>query len=258
MNNDIEQFFNDIENAKRMISNDTIWFRGHSDTNFKLTPTILRNGYKTHEMNFFYDYKTHAAFLNNKFKSNWDTLLDMQHYGLPTRLLDWTLSLGTALFFALKDNPKSPCIWLLSPFKLNEVSTSRKIVYDTTVITDKSHDADDFTLYKLFTKESRIEIPFAIQPPHENPRIAAQRGMFTVQGSSDLPLEELCPHALKKIEIPQNLIHSLKHHLLTLGIDYFSLFPDHYGLTKYLINKVNIEKSIGLETHINYSDDNLK
>lgn len=238
MNNDLEQFFINIENKQKEINNNPIWYRGHSDTNYKLIPTILRNGYNSYERSLFYDYKTHASFLNKVSKSNWDTLLDMQHYGLPTRLLDWTTSLGTALFFAIKDNPKSPCIWLLSPHDLNYISTKDTMIYDISVVADNAQNNDDLRLFSLFTKQSRIEKPFSIQPPHSNPRIAAQRGMFTVQGSLESPLEELCPNVLKKIEIPVSIISSLKKHLTNLGIDDFSVFPDHYGLKNYLINQI--------------------
>lgn len=240
MNNELEQFFIDIENKKQEINNNPVWYRGHSDTNYKLIPSVLRNDYNSHELSLFYDYKTHASFLNNGPKNNWDTLLDMQHYGLPTRLLDWTSSLGTALFFAIKDNPKSPCIWLLSPFDLNNISTKEPMIYDTSVIPDKAENDDNFRLFSLLTKKSTIELPFAIQPPHNNSRIAAQRGMFTVQGSLESPLEELCPKVLKKIEIPLKIIPSLKKHLTSLGIDDFSVFPDHYGLTSYLINNIKL------------------
>lgn len=33
--------------------------------------------------------------------SEWETLIDMQNYGVPTRLLDWMSNLGIALYFAL-------------------------------------------------------------------------------------------------------------------------------------------------------------
>jgi hypothetical protein len=32
--------------------------------------------------------------------NDWHTLVNMQHYGIPTRLLDWTSVLGVAVFFA--------------------------------------------------------------------------------------------------------------------------------------------------------------
>lgn len=229
----MEELFKKIEDAKDKMGQRELLFRGHSSVDYQLLPTLFRNNAHKVERSVFYKYKSHVAAINGVTKSNWDLLLDMQHYGLPTRLLDWTTSVGTALYFALKGNPESPCIWLLDPFTLNGTSTGQNILFDLSTVPDEGGNPD-FSAGHIMAGDCKLEIPYAIQPPHGNSRISAQRGLFTVHTTSHDPIEVQCPDSVMKIEIPKEEISKYMSYIKMLGIDDFSLFPDQAGLAAFL------------------------
>ncbi|MBK7244370.1 MAG: GNAT family N-acetyltransferase [Saprospiraceae bacterium] len=86
-----------------------IWFRGHSRSEeYKLLPSIFRQDKdaKKHyrESALFNSFKLYNPSYNETHKDNLAWLTLMQHYDLPTRLLDWTENILIALYFAVKDS----------------------------------------------------------------------------------------------------------------------------------------------------------
>jgi len=154
---------------------------------------------------------------------DWDYLTLGQHFGLPTRLLDWSNNALTALWFAVSTNrelhgqaPPSGIVWMLMAVEDDFVTDMRNI-----------HPFD--------VSETKIFRPRLIKQ-----RINNQSGAFTIHSSADIlekrPLNETDRYNKKlvKMEIPPDKIPDLRNDLNTLGVHAFSIFPELEGLCTYL------------------------
>ena len=267
--NNIGEYINEILRLQ-VFEDDKIylhWYRGHADKTWDLIPKVQRGFFDDDEQLFrkerYYtnDFQARASTIptiNSKPKlneyANWLTL--MQHYGLPTRLLDWSRSPLISLYFAVfdvKECEKDACVWILTPGKLNKSQHFHKPtlingnVYENSYIYNMAHNTITTMIYSAFRSWDLSDNPDAITPedrkfdhrfnnlagkiaacyPTEaDMRVYNQYSTFTVHNSSK-KLIDICDRStLLRVTIPCESKERLLYELSICGITQDYIFPD--------------------------------
>lgn len=229
------EFTEAIKGARAQLGNpDTVWYRGQRNKDWGLLPSLYRYSNGLNKEKALFD--RFARLSHNLMvdpRSDWETLFDMQHYYVPTRLLDWSEALGVSTYFAImgwnrhRDANSEPCIWILDPLRLNNFSIRREEIKRT------DHDFDYRRVY-WEKQPTPTMFPIAIEPPYRNRRIRAQRGAFTIHGEDSRPLNEICPDCVKRVKLPLSAIPEAEEFLEFANINQFSVFPDIEGLAPFV------------------------
>jgi len=188
-------------------------FRGQSEANWTLTPTLERlqllegTSRETVEAKIQYEFQRRAHHYVDNLPEEDDRLewlALMQHHGSPTRLLDWTLSPYVAAFFAAVDpalevsdskpGKKLSSIWAIDLEALRSEANRRlkESAWGEIDGTDTPLDIDTplkkaFRFWVFQHGASGLQPPFivAVRPLRMNERLTIQQGIF------------LCPNNIK-------------------------------------------------------------
>lgn len=227
------------------------WFRGQGCDQRSLTPSLLRklDPYTVSKM-LQTEQRLITRFRQRSLpfwpegypQTNWEHLFAMQHFGVPTRLMDWSESAMTAAFFAADHDPQRcecrgscrPTVWVLDPIALNRHNPRFDGYGEAMTILATSDKA--LEPWAPGTEETRFAPrAVALYGTHNSARIAAQQGTFTVAGKQNESLDNTPAvvandGVLEKLTVDashQDLMKSLR----VLGVTRAAVYPDLASLS---------------------------
>lgn len=235
-----------------------LWFRGHTDADWILVPMVYRLGFADGEK----DRLQNERFLNQEFRvrsagirvgaeDNEELYFLQQHYGMPTRLLDWSTSPLAALFFAVSDEggsrsngksrkEKNGKLFAMDARGLARTQIEKAILPDEESfrgIATSRNPTFQNALKQItgWPKDSIFpKIIFPVRPDHFDRRISLQQSCFTFHVPEPFELTEKENSSLREFVIPADKKPKIKAELETLGVNDFTIFGDLDHLAKWL------------------------
>ena len=221
----------------------TFWFRGHAEVEWDLIPSALRFPRiveRNRALNLLTEFKRVAELKHDRpphanENMKWRQLA--QHFGLPTRLLDWTESATFALYFACLKSERDGMVFVINPTDLNRLSVDLPRVLDAQLDSDIIDPY--FELNARRNPQGRYRT-IAINPVWNSDRIMMQRGVFTLHGSQSFNLNNEQAPSLVAVPILSEVKSLLWDELERIGVDEMTLFPELEHSCNHLRRKANL------------------
>lgn len=256
----VARLIDDLRYVQFDIKNHIVFFRGHSDESWNAEPSIYRDGLIEKEHIIF---RETISSIPEEFISSGNTfqkLVKMQHYGLPTRLLDITENPLIALYFACLGNPDKDGEILVYKVPRNEIK-----YFDSDTVSILSNIAkmkNDFSIQDMdkdwllheIRQEKRGFLPninlddlskvLFVKPLLDNQRIIRQDGSFILFGidgkksiMTNIPEHYKVKKERKDFIIDAKSKDKILKQLEVFGIHHAKLFPEIDNVTRYIKGK---------------------
>jgi hypothetical protein len=241
-----------------------LWYRGCGKAPYNLNPSLYRHKrsqtieeFLALEKDLIARFQQRSIPFHSRALTNpWECLFLMQHYGVPTRLLDWTESPLMALFFAVtlarhtlgvRGRPRfngDASIWLLDPEQWNRRAVDLRSFAGSVLTTDHPNAS----AYKPVGDVSTMKpFPIALYGTHNSQRIVAQRGVFVCFGKDTRPMEVLYNRegfprdCLMKVVVRKGRLPHMYEALRRHGITDSVAFPELDGLAREIKREYSFE-----------------
>ena len=239
-------------------------FRGYNKAE-QMYATVARNKkYIKKEKNLLYDFEYYAkSYINANCPIEFMSCA--QHYGLPTRLIDYTYNPFIALYFALYDDKKGTKGEDRDYYYINFCKVEDNIllrgIYQTETTTSLAQSSVglirfienlfnsgkdiyledlhclDFKSNKInyegLIRKIRSKCLLFIEPSQSNQRIIMQQGLFMFPYTLDeISHREILSRNTKQIIIPKESKKEMQRYLDSLGFNTYRLMPDLGSICK--------------------------
>ena len=252
-----------------MGKSDTWIFRGHSNATWNLKTSLERaiNDYglsmkdaprieggllrrfKRQSQNYISDLPAQGNYME------WFAL--MQHYGAPTRLLDWTYSFFVALYFAVEHAVGECAVWAFNSDCVTSKITSILPKKDTKCCGEDPNTLIPRNFESVFMREPPKALVCPMNPYNFNERLVIQQGVFLCPGDVSKPFEHNMAALFSKSDLKNNLLKyeivdnlelrkEIIQNLYRMNMNRATLFPGLDGFAQSLRNLLAFQNVLRL------------
>lgn len=245
-----QEIFADSLNPKLDRHRSPYAFRGQGG-DYPLTPGVMRLQHELPDVSrierrLFESFKKYAHQTVRPDFSEWDWLALAQHYGLPTRLLDWTYSPFVALHFMtsnLREFDQDGVIWCANLYEVQQFldESLKGLLEDGVATFTAGLLSQRFQNFQQFDRGETQDFVLFFEPPSIDPRIVNQVALFSFMSRPTAQLDEWLrekghdyPKIYRKITVKKELKWEIRDKLDQLNVTERVLLPGLDGLSQWL------------------------